>query len=79
MMIMNKPIRIQDAFLVQVADSAPAGHSKDTRLPHTSGIGIGTLALKVNPDNGEPSAYAWRLHSSWKRQVNFEMARPFGH
>jgi cell wall-associated NlpC family hydrolase len=79
MVVMNKPIRIQDAFQVRVADSAPVGHSQDTRLPHTSGIGMGIMQLKANPDTGHPSAYAWRLGSAFKRQVNFAMARPSGY
>ncbi|MCD6039685.1 MAG: hypothetical protein K0S27_1085 [Gammaproteobacteria bacterium] len=78
MVVMNKPIRIQDAFLVRVTDSASSGHSQDTRLPHTSGIGIGTMQLKVNPDTGQPSAYAWKLGSPFERHVNFAMARPVG-
>ncbi len=76
MVVMNKPTRIQDAFMVRVTDSASSGHSQDTRLPHTSGIGIGTMQIKVNPDTGEPSAYAWKLGSTFEHHVNFAMARP---
>ena len=77
MVVMNKPVFDEDAYLVRVADSAPSGHSADTRLPHKSGIGIGTILLKVNPDTGKPSAYAWKVGSRWKN-VNFAMARPVG-
>ncbi len=76
MVVMNKPTRIQDAFMVRVTDSASSGHSQDTRLPHTSGIGIGTMKIKVDPDTGEPSAYAWKLGSTFEHHVNFAMARP---
>ncbi len=76
MVVMNKPTRIQDAFMVRVTDSASSGHSQDTRQPHTSGIGIGTMQIKVNPDTGHPSAYAWKLGSSFEHHVNFAMARP---
>lgn len=76
MVVMNKPTRIQNAFMVRVTDSASSGHSQDTRLPHTSGIGIGTMQIKVNPDTGEPSAYAWKLGSTFEHHVNFAMARP---
>lgn len=77
MVVMDKPIRAGNAFLVRVADSAPARHSQDTRPAHTSGIGIGTLVLKVNPKTGRPAAYAWTAGSAlWKRNVTFAMARP---
>jgi len=79
MVVMNKPTRTQNAFLVRVTDSASSGHSQDTRLPHTSGIGIGTMQIKVNPDTGQPSAYAWKLGSPFEKHVNFAMARPIGH
>lgn len=76
MVVVDKPIPMNNAFLVRVADSAPVGHSKDTRPPHTSGIGIGTLLLKENPRTGQPSAYAWTIGSYWKTNVSFAMARP---
>lgn len=76
MVVMDKPIRAADSFLVRVADSAPTGHSQDTRPAHSSGIGIGTLLLKANPKTGQPAAYAWRTGSLWKRNVTFAMARP---
>jgi len=79
MVVMNKPTRTQNAFLVRVTDSASSGHSQDTRLPHTSGIGIGTMQIKVNPDTGQPSAYAWKLGSPFEKHVNFAMARPIGY
>jgi hypothetical protein len=75
MVVMNKPVFDEDAYLVRVADSAPSGHSQDTRQPHRSGIGIGTILLKVNPRTGKPNAYAWKVGSRWN-QVNFAMARP---
>jgi hypothetical protein len=77
MIVMDKPIRDMNSFLVRVADSAPVGHSQDTRQPHTSGIGIGNLLLKVNPKTGEPLAYAWKVGSRWKENVNFAMGRPY--
>lgn len=76
MVVMNKPVRDNDAYLVSVADSAPSGHSLDTRPPKVSGIGVGTLLLKVNPKTGEPSAYAWKVGARWKNNVNIAMARP---
>lgn len=79
MVVMNKPTRTPNAFLVRVTDSASSGHSQDTRLPHTSGIGIGTMQIKVNPGTGQPSAYAWKLGSSFEKHVNFAMARPIGY
>jgi len=79
MVVMKKPVRDEDSFIVRVTDSASVGHSQDTRLPHTSGIGIGTMQLKINPETGHPSAYAWKLGASWEKHVNFAMARPLGH
>lgn len=76
MVVMNKPVSSTDAFFVRVADAAPHGHSQDTRPAHMSGIGIGTLLLKVNPKTGQPAAYAWKVGSCWEKHVNFAMARP---
>lgn len=77
MVIMNTPIRASSyTFLVRVADSAPIRHSEDTRLRHESGIGIGTLLLKLNPLTGKPTAYAWEKGGAWKHNVKFAMARP---
>lgn len=76
MVVMDKPTRDEDAFMVRVADSAPAGHSEDTRPGRASGIGIGTLLLKVNPETGAPSAFAWKVGSRWQNNVNIAMARP---
>lgn len=76
MVIMDKPVWEEDAYQVRVADSAPSGHSADTRSNDYSGIGIGTLFLKVNPKTGKPYAYAWKDGASWKRNVKFAMARP---
>ncbi len=76
MVVMNKPVLNNDALIVQVSDSAFSGHSDDTRLAHNSGVGIGTLLLKVNTYNGQPSAYAWEFNSPWKNRVNIVMARP---
>ncbi len=76
MVVMNKPIRDGDTFTVSVADSAASGHSQDTRPGGLSGIGMGKLLLKINPDTGQPSAFAWKVGSRWKSNVNFAMARP---
>lgn len=76
MVVMDKPVREGNTFMVRIADSAPAGHSKDTRMRHTSGIGIGTMLLKVNPKTFQPYAYAWKVGSRWESNVNFAMARP---
>lgn len=76
MVVMDKPIQDGDTFLVRIADSAPSGHSKDTRFPHASGIGIGTMLLKVNPRTSHPYAYAWKVGARWESNVNFAMARP---
>ncbi len=76
MVVMDTPTRFHNAISLQVADSAPVGHSNDTRESHVSGIGIGTMLLKINPRTGEPSAYAWKENSSWKGHVHFAMARP---
>jgi len=76
MVVMKKPVKKREGFQVQVADSAPFRHSKDTRAIHKTGIGVGTLLLKVNPKTGKPLAYAWSVGSYWKSNINFAMARP---
>lgn len=76
MIVMDKPIHNGDSFLVRVADSAAVGHSKDTRLPNRSGIGIGTLLLRTNSTTFKPTAYAWRVGSRWEYNVKIAMARP---
>ncbi len=76
MIVMDKPVPRANAFLIRVADAASTGHSTDTRLPHASGIGIGTLLLKVDSKTYRPYAYAWKVGSRWEKNVNFAMARP---
>lgn len=79
MVVVNTPIldRIDDdVYLVRVSDSAPSGHSDDTRPPHTSGIGEGTLLLKVDPQTGLPYAYAWKIGAPWEYDMDFAMGRP---
>lgn len=75
MVVMDKPTHDDDVYFVRVTDSAPSGHSADTRPLRVSGIGIGTLMLKTNGD-GQPSAYAWKVGSRWKNNVRIAMARP---
>jgi hypothetical protein len=76
MVVMDKPQREGNTFLVRIADSAPSGHSQDTRLSHSSGIGIGTILLKVNQNSLKPYAYAWKEGARWRSNVKFAMARP---
>lgn len=76
MIVMKKPKPKAGAFSVQVADSASAAHSHDTRQAHESGVGIGNLLIKVNPQNGQPYAYAWREGAHWEKNVKFAMGRP---
>lgn len=76
MIVMDEPARNDNTFFVRVADSAPTGHSEDTRLPRRSGIGIGTLMLKVDPRSYQPYAYAWKAGARWERNVYVAMARP---
>ncbi|HVV68212.1 MAG TPA: hypothetical protein VHE99_04130 [Gammaproteobacteria bacterium] len=78
MVVMGKPIPVRDSdvFSVRVADSARSGHSLDTRPPHASGIGIGTMLLKVDPRTEQLAAYSWKMGAPWKSNVNFAIARP---
>jgi cell wall-associated NlpC family hydrolase len=77
MVVMDNPhSNDKKAITVQVADSAPSRHSEDTRAPRKSGIGIGTLQLKLDPKTGQPSAYSWKTGCRWKNNVNIAMARP---
>ncbi|OGT41163.1 MAG: hypothetical protein A3F42_00780 [Gammaproteobacteria bacterium RIFCSPHIGHO2_12_FULL_37_34] len=78
MVVMDKPIlnKNTNSYYLRVTDSAPSGHSKDTRPSHTSGIGIGTLMLKAHPKTYQPYAYAWKIGARWKYNVNFAMGRP---
>lgn len=76
MLVMDKPIIDENICLVKVADSAPSGHTGDTRHCKESGIGIGTLLLKINTKTGKPAAYAWKVGSCWKKNVAIVMARP---
>lgn len=76
MVVMNEPIPHKSGFLVRVTDSASTGHSRDTREPATSGVGIGTLLLKINLQTGRPSAYAWKQGAAWQKNVVVAMARP---
>lgn len=78
MVVVDKPIFNEDSnsYFVRITDSAPSGHSQDTRPSQTSGVGVGTLVLKVNPQTYEPYAYAWKVGSQWKTNVDFAMGRP---
>jgi len=76
MIVMDKPLGDESTYLVRVADSAASGHSHDTRLGNSSGIGIGTLLLKADPTTGRPTAFAWKVGSPWKSNVRFAMGRP---
>jgi len=76
MVVMDKPIHDNDVLLVRITDSAPSAHSEDTRTPNDSGIGIGTLLLKVNSHTRHLAAYAWKEGAHWESHVNFAMARP---
>ncbi|OGT57627.1 MAG: hypothetical protein A3F14_04820 [Gammaproteobacteria bacterium RIFCSPHIGHO2_12_FULL_43_28] len=77
MIVMDKPVlHNNNAFQIRVADSAPNRHSQDTRSAHQSGIGIGTVLLKADPNTYEPFAYAWTIGAHFKKNVNFAMARP---
>ncbi len=77
MVVMDKPVSSNSyTYLVRIADSAPTRHSYDTRSRRVSGIGIGTLVLRVDPMTGQPKAYAWQVGALWKKNVKFAMARP---
>lgn len=76
MLVMDKPVGNANVLRVRVADSAETGHSRDTRSGRASGIGIGTLLLKVNPTTKRPYAYAWREDSPWNSRVSIAMGRP---
>lgn len=78
MVVMSQPVPVEnqsDTFLVKVSDSAYSGHSNDTRATHTSGVGIGTLLLKVNPFTREPNAFSWKL-TGWLEHADVAMAEP---
>lgn len=77
MVVMDKPVQDNGALLVRVSDSAFSGHTDDTRAGH-SGVGVGTMLLKVNAYTGAPFAYAWNVGSHWVNRVNIAMARPIG-
>lgn len=75
MVVMGKPKKNGDVLEVRVTDSAPSAHSNDTRMRHFSGIGIGTLLLKMNEKTNQAIAYAWKVGAHWKN-VSIAMARP---
>jgi hypothetical protein len=62
-------------YRVLVSDSAYSGHSNDSRGPHHSGVGIGTLLLKVDPHTGIAYQYAWKEGAHWQGS-NIAMGRP---
>jgi cell wall-associated NlpC family hydrolase len=76
MLVMDKAEGNSNIVRVRVADSAATGHSADTRGTRASGIGIGTLLLKVDPATGQPYAFAWRVDSPWNTRVSIAMGRP---
>lgn len=76
MVVMDKPLPSREGYLVNVADSAAAPHSEDTRPRHSSGIGMGYLLLKTNLMTGEPNALAWKVGAAWQHNIKVAMARP---
>lgn len=76
MILMDKPKRKANTVSIRVTDSAPIGHSQDTRKRRVSGIGIGTMMVKIHPKTSKPYAYAWQIGSPWRKNVAFAMARP---
>ena len=78
MIVMDRPRAKDNLYAVRVADSASDGHSEDTRRPHSSGVGIGTLLLKTDHTQ-TPRAFAWKAGSRWQSNVAFAMGRPREH
>lgn len=76
MVVMSKPQKSVNHFVIRVADSSPFRHSRDTRTQHVSGIGIGSMVLKANPATGQPYAYAWQVGTNWYKTVRIAMGRP---
>ena len=76
MVVMEKPIQKSNSYKILVSDAAPIRHSDDTRSKYKSGIGVGTVLIKENPQTGQPAAYAWQMGSRWRKNVQFAMARP---
>ncbi len=80
MVVMNEPTRDENwanLYYVRVSDSAPSGHSDDTRNGHHhSGIGAGTIVLQVDSQTGNPIAYAWRTDAPLEHNMYYAMARP---
>lgn len=76
MVVMDAPKRIGDSYSLRIADSAPSGHSKDTRLNRISGVGIGTILLKAHYRTQQPIAYAWKENAPFKSNIEIAMARP---
>lgn len=77
MILMEKPKKHDtNTYSLRVTDSAPVGHSRDTRSRRVSGVGIGTMLLKINSKSARPYAYAWQIGAPWKNNVAFAMARP---
>lgn len=76
MILMDKPVRHKNTLQLRITDSAPFRHSQDTRSHRVSGIGIGTMLMKINPLTARPFAYAWQVGARWEKNVAFAMARP---
>lgn len=76
MLVMDQVLQNNNILKVRVADSAAAAHSQDTRPSHHSGIGEGTLLLKMSTKTGQLYAYAWKENSAWQSAVSFAIARP---
>jgi hypothetical protein len=71
----KKFIWSHDAYSLRISDSAPAGHTTDTRQAHTSGIGVGSLLLKIDPKSDLPIAYAWKWFAPWHTDMYYIIAR----
>lgn len=65
----------ENIFHVAVSDSAHSGHGNDTRPRGRSGVGMGTMLVKVDPYTGEPYQFAWKQGARFETG-SIAMARP---
>lgn len=70
MVVMSKPRRDPNnhaAYFVTISDSAMSGHNHDTRRRNQSGIGVGTILVRVHRFSGQPFAIAWKCGVHWEK------------
>jgi len=76
--VMKRPVKEKDgAVRVVILDSSRSGHARDTRRKGDSGVGVGTVWLRVDK-SGAPVAVYWSSRKKKPRTCPIAIGRVMG-